>query len=140
MASVTASIPRSKLLAIAIAGAAAIAFAAGGARAQELLPPSAERGAELWAKCRSCHTLDRGGRHIVGPNLHGVFGRKAGALPNYNYSPAMKASSIVWTEETMDKYLAATVDYIPGSKMYGGLAIKQDRLDLIAFLKQATRR
>jgi cytochrome c len=109
------------------------------ARAQELLPPSAERGAELWAKCKACHTIEKGGRHIVGPNLHGVFGRRAGEVPGYNYSPALRSSGIVWTDDTMDKYLAATVDYVPGSKMYGGLAIKQDRLDLIAWLKQAAQ-
>lgn len=109
------------------------------AEAQELLPPSAERGAELWAKCRACHTVEKGARHLVGPNLHGVFGRRAGALSNYNYSPAMKAAGLVWTDETLDRYLAATVDFIPGSKMYGGLAIKQDRIDLIAWLKEATR-
>jgi cytochrome c len=108
-------------------------------RAQETLPPSAERGAELWAKCRACHTVEKGGRNIVGPNLHGVFGRRAGVLPNYNYSPAMRNAGLVWNDETLDKYLAATVDYLPGTKMYGGLAIKQDRLDLIAWLKEATR-
>jgi cytochrome c len=122
-----------------IAAVFAIAFAAFPARAQELLPPSAERGAELWAKCRSCHTVEQGGRNIVGPNLHGVIGRRAGSLPDYNYSPAMRKANLVWNDETLDHYLAATVDFIPGSKMYGGLAIKQDRLDLIAWLKQATR-
>jgi cytochrome c len=109
------------------------------AQAEDLLPPSAERGAELWAKCKSCHTVEKGGRNIVGPNLHGVIGRRAGSLSGYNYSAAMKNAKIVWTDETLDQYLAVTVDYIPGSKMYGGLAIKQDRLDIIAWLKQATR-
>jgi cytochrome c len=109
------------------------------ARAEDLLPPSAERGAELWAKCKSCHTIEKGGRNIVGPNLHGVFGRRAGALPAYNYSPAMKAAALVWNEDTLDRYLAETVDFLPGTKMYGGLAIKQDRLDLIAWLKEAAR-
>jgi cytochrome c len=116
-----------------------LALAAAAARAQETLPPSAERGAELWAKCKSCHTVEKDGRNIVGPNLHGVFGRRAGGLAGYNYSPAMKAADLVWSEETLDKYLAATVDFLPGTKMYGGLALKQDRLDLIAWLKQATR-
>ena len=122
-----------------IAAALAAPGLAAPAHAEDLLPPSAERGAELWAKCKSCHTAEKGGRNIVGPNLHGVIGRRAGSLPNYNYSPAMKNAKIVWNDETLDQYLAATVDYIPGSKMYGGLAIKQDRLDLIAWLKEATR-
>lgn len=122
------------LACLAIALALAMA-----ARAEDLLPPSAERGGELWGKCRACHTVAKGARHIVGPNLHGVFGRRAGALPDYRYSEAMKASSIVWTDATLDRYLEATQDVIPGSKMYGGLAIKQDRLDLIAWLKTMTK-
>lgn len=102
-------------------------------------PPSLERGAELWGKCRACHTLEAKGRNLVGPRLHGVFGRKAGSQPDYRYSEAMKNSNVVWTEQTLDAYLAATQDFMPGNKMYGGLAIAQDRVDLIAWLKQATR-
>ncbi len=96
---------------------------------------SIERGAELWGKCRACHTLNEGGRHTVGPNLHKLFGRKAGSVEGYRYSEALKASGVVWTEETVDRYIAATQDYIPGSKMYGGLAIDQDRADIIAWMK-----
>ncbi len=106
------------------------------AKAQEAA--DAERGAELWAKCRACHTLEKNGRHIVGPRLAGLFGRKAGTQPGYTYSDAMRAAAIVWTEVTLDEYLAKTVDYIPGTKMYGGISDKQDRVDLIAWLKKAT--
>ena len=107
------------------------------ANAGQLEPPSLERGAELWGKCRACHTIEARGRNIVGPRLHGVFGRKAGGVADYRYSEAMKASSVIWTEQTMDAYLAATQDFMPGNKMYGGLAIAQDRVDLIAWLRQA---
>lgn len=100
----------------------------------DLEPPSLERGAELWGKCRACHTIQ--GRNIVGPRLQGIFGRKAGSLPDYRYSEVMKKSGVIWTEESLDAYLAATQDFMPGNKMYGGLAIAQDRADLIAWLKQ----
>lgn len=103
-------------------------------------PPSVERGAELWGKCRACHTVEPNGRNIVGPRLHGMFGRRAGSLPDYRYSEAMKKSGLIWTEQTLDAYLAATQDFMPGTKMYGGLAIPQDRADLIAWLKQQAGR
>lgn len=99
-------------------------------------PPSVERGAELWGKCRACHTIEPNGRNIVGPRLHGLFGRTAGTQPDYRYSEAMKKSGLIWTEQTLDAYLAATQDFMPGTKMYGGLAIPQDRADLIAWLRQ----
>jgi len=64
-----------------------------------------------------------------------VLGSRAGSKEGYRYSEAMKASGVIWTEGMIDRYIAATQDFMPGSKMYGGLAIEQDRADLLAWLK-----
>ena len=101
-------------------------------------PPDLRRGEQLWAKCRTCHTYEKNGRNLVGPRLYGVFGRRSGTVPDYRYSPAMRAANVTWTAETLDRYLAATQDFIPGNKMYGGLAIAEDRTDLLAWLKTVT--
>jgi cytochrome c2 len=50
---------------------------------------SVENGARIFRRCQSCHTVDEGGRNMVGPNLHGVFGREAGHKEDFRYSPAM---------------------------------------------------
>lgn len=93
------------------------------------------RGEQLWGKCQACHTYREGARHSVGPNLYGVLGRRAGMAEGYNYSKAMRDSDVIWTDENLKSYLAATQDFMPGSKMYGGLAIARDRVDLLAWLK-----
>jgi cytochrome c len=98
------------------------------------------RGEQLWRKCASCHTLDANGRNRAGPRLHGIFGRVAGSVPDYNYSEALKKSGIVWNDATLDAYLKDAEAFVPGTKMYGGLSQDADREDLLAFLKEATRR
>ena len=99
-----------------------------------------ERGAQLWRKCASCHTLEANGRNRAGPRLHGVFGRVAGSVADYNYSDALKSSGIVWDQSTLDAYIKDAEAFVPGTKMYGGLSQDADRADLLAFLKEASRR
>ena len=96
---------------------------------------SVENGARIFRRCQSCHTVDEGGRNMVGPNLHGVFGADAGAKEGFRYSPAMSESGIVWSAETLDAYLANPRTYIPRNRMsFAGLRDEEDRNDLIAWL------
>jgi cytochrome c2 len=110
--------------------AAAIAVAAGAARADG----DAERGAKRFEECASCHTLERT-QNTLGPSLYGVFSRKAGALAEYRYSPAMKRSGITWTPEAVDAFIADPQTTVPANRMpYAGLTDPAARADLIAFL------
>jgi cytochrome c len=109
---------------------------AGGARADG----DAARGERLFnQQCKACHTLDKGGPNTVGPNLYGLFGRKAGSAP-YAYSDAMKGSGIVWDDKTLSEYLKDPKAKVPGTKMtYIGLRQEPQREDMTAFLKKATQ-
>jgi cytochrome c len=87
--------------------------------------------------CRTCH-LVREGDNRLGPNLHKVVGRKAGSLPDYAFSSAMKEAGFVWDEEKLDRFIANPDEVVPGNNMkpYGGLASSEDRKKIIAFLAQ----
>jgi len=97
---------------------------------------------QFMRKCSICHSLDAGPSRKAGPTLHGVFGRQAGALPGYRYSPILDGSAIVWDDTTIDALFDQGPDhYIPGSKMpMQVIAQSQDRADLIAFLRSATNK
>lgn len=88
-----------------------------------------------FAMCASCHQVEPG-KHGVGPSLAGVFGAKAGHAQGYAYSSAMKESGLTWDEVTLDKYLAAPMQTIPGTKMtYAGLKDAAQRKEMIEYLK-----
>ena len=79
-------------------------------------PVATRRGASSSIEaCTDCHSLDK---NDVGPRHRGVFGRKAGSLPDYNYSDALKSSNIVWDEETLDKWLTDPQTFVPGVRMF----------------------
>lgn len=95
----------------------------------------ADRGRALYAaKCAACHSLDYNG---AGPAHKGVFGRQAGRADGYDYSPALRASKLIWSEATLDRWLANPANLVPGQKMGITIPDARERRDLIAYLKAA---
>ena len=93
----------------------------------------AQRGETLYAsRCTSCHSLDHS---RIGPAHRGVFGRHAGQVTGYDYSPALRRSHIVWNASALDRWLTNPELFIPGQKMGYTVPDAQDRADIIAFLE-----
>lgn len=94
------------------------------------------RGARAFGACAACHSMEPG-RHLTGPSLAGVWGRKAGAAPGFaRFSPALKNSGIVWNESSLDAWLANPEKAVPGNYMqFRGIAEGKARTDLVAYLR-----
>ncbi|MBL0897936.1 MAG: c-type cytochrome [Reyranella sp.] len=115
-----------------LASAAAVAFVLGTAVAARAA--DAARGQELYeSRCGGCHSLDA---NRVGPAHRGVYGRKAGSVAGFAYSPAVKGSAVVWEEKTLVAWLANPQAVIPGQRMNFRVALPEDRADIVAYLRQ----
>jgi cytochrome c len=102
-----------------------------------LLPKaSADAGSDTFKKCLACHTNDKGGRNLVGPNLYGLVGRKVGSQPGFAYSDAMKSAGGEWTFDRLARYLHSPKEAVPGNKMvFEGVRDNADLADLLAYIR-----
>lgn len=105
------------------------AGAGAGARSALASAPAA------FGQCASCHSVEPG-KHGLGPSLAGIYGTRAGEIPGYDFSPALKGSGLTWDDATLDKWLAGPMQMVPGTRMtYAGLPDAAKRQQLIAWLK-----
>jgi len=95
------------------------------------------RGADVAKKCAICHTFDKGGPNLIGPNLYGVLGRKVASHEGYEYSDALKAKGGDWDYAQLDHMIENPNAYAPGTKMalFPGLPDVKQRADVIVFLR-----
>jgi len=108
--------------------AAAAALFTVPAMAQTAAPPA-------FNACRACHSVDKGGKSGIGPNLNGVAGRTAASAPGFNYTPALKGAKLTWNDQTLDAFLAAPAKKVPGTRMPIATPDPAKRAAIIAYLK-----
>ena len=116
-------------------GRSAAALIVAAALAASARAENPKRGEAVYTRCLACHAL---ARDRVGPRHCGLLGRRAGSVPGFAYSPAMKSSGLVWSEETLDRFLENPTAAVPGTTMgYAGVKDAAERRDLIAYLRRA---
>lgn len=115
---------------------AVLVVALGGVGAMQAVASPPPGGAGVFhSQCSICHGIAANSPNSVGPRLFGVVGRHAGAVPGFNYSPAMKRSGLVWSPDTLRRYLADPARTVPGNKMpYPGLHNPNQVEDLVTYL------
>lgn len=123
------------LLALGGCGRADTATEAGVAVAQVDASARVEAGRKLFARCAGCHEVGPNAGNIFGPQLNGVLGRQAGGVAGYAYSPALKASTLVWDERSLNAFIRDSEQVVPGNKMrFMNFMSEQQAGDIVAFL------
>lgn len=103
-------------------------------------PKKLSLGEKAFILCQACHNTNKGEPHKVGPNLHGIFGRKAGTAEGFTYSESLKNSGIVWDETHLRNWLEKPTDYIPGTTMaFIGIQDEAQQTALIEHLQKLTQ-
>lgn len=95
-----------------------------------------DKGAKVFKKCRSCHTVNKGGKNGVGPNLWNVVGKAQASEDGYTYSGALLGLKGDWSYQDLDAFLINPKSYAKGTKMsFAGLKKAGDRAAVIAYLR-----
>lgn len=97
----------------------------------------ASRGQQVFEKrCTGCHSLDQ---EKEGPRLRGVFGRKAGSIPTFEYSDGLKAANITWDADSLEQWLIDPDKIVPDNDMAFRVPKAEERADIIAYLRQLSK-
>ena len=117
---------RNSLIALALLASSSVAAEAAG---------DAKAGANVFKRCAVCHASDKGGGDGLGPNLHGIMGRKAAARSGYAYSGPLQKAGVIWNEANLTKWVAGPARMVPGNKMaFPGITSKKQQADVVAYL------
>ena len=103
-------------------------------------PASGEAGHQAFNNsCRTCHSMKEGDNRL-GPNLNKIVGRKAGSLPNYNYSSSMKEAGFNWDQDKLTRFMVKPDEVVSGHKMqpYGGISA-EEAAKVVAYLQTASQ-
>ena len=103
--------------------------------AVEAVAAVALSGEAVFKKCAACHSVDKGGKNGIGPNLYNILGRPLGSDSAFTYSNAMKTKGGNWDAESLDAYIAAPAKYMPGTRMsFAGLQNPDERKAVVEYM------